>query len=244
MPETVPQQHIARTIQFKMGTLNFQRNYSKSLRLWHWSTFLVVALLLMTVLAGKIFLNSYANGFLVKDQLGKQGVAINMGEAFSVSDAISQPIWRLHTVLGYVLAGLFVFRIVIEFFQPKQQQLMTRFGNAWRERRGGQRAAWHSLIVLLIYGLFYLLLTAIVASGCWLALSTAQPAETVHAVKEFHQQCFFALLVFLFVHLAGVIRAERREHKSLVSAMIHGGERPAAGTKTKNSNRKADVDVI
>lgn len=243
MPETVSQQSIPQQKHCKMGTLNAQRNYSKGLRLWHWLTFLVVTLLLMTVLAGKIFLNSYSNGFLIKDQLGKQGVAVNMGKAFSVSDALSRPIWKLHTVLGYVLAGLFVFRIVIEFFQPKQQQLMTRFGNAWRERKGGERAFWHSFIVLLIYGLFYLLLTAIVASGCWLALTTAQPAETVHAVKEFHQQCFFALLVFLFVHLAGVIRAERRDHKSLVSAMIHGGERPAE-PKTRHSNRQAGVEVI
>ncbi|WP_121355827.1 cytochrome b/b6 domain-containing protein [Flavisolibacter nicotianae] len=224
-----------------METLTLQRNYSKGIRLWHWSTFLVVTLLLATVLAGKFFLNSYTNGFLIKDRLAKQGVAVNMGEAFSVSDAIGKPIWQLHTVLGYFLAGLFVFRIVIEVFQPKKQTLASRFRKAWRERKGQKRGSWQVFLVPAIYSLFYLLLTAIVASGCWLAFTRTASADAVHAVKEFHQQCFFVLLVFLFVHLAGVIRAERRQHKNLVSAMIHGGELPVAKEKERSPNRRADV---
>jgi hypothetical protein len=58
------------------------------------------------------------------------------------------------------------------------------------------------------------------------------------------QQCFVGVLIFFFIHLAGVLRLERNEYKSLVPAVIHGGEkaetdnRAGAGREKKQQRCK------
>jgi cytochrome b len=44
-----------------------------------------------------------------------------------------------------------------------------------------------------------------------------------HALKEVHGFCMYLILAFIFVHLAGVFLAERKNEKGIVSDMINGG---------------------
>lgn len=44
------------------------------------------------------------------------------------------------------------------------------------------------------------------------------------SIRVFHEMTMYFMLVFIWVHLVGVIRAERRERtKGIVSGMINGG---------------------
>jgi Ni/Fe-hydrogenase 1 B-type cytochrome subunit len=231
-----------------MQTLSFQRNYSRTIRLWHWCSFLVVTLLLLTVFAGKFFLNPFANSFRIKDYLDKQRSPISMQQAFGAAAILSERIWKAHIFLGCVLAGLFVFRLLIEFFQPKEQTILFRLRNAWQSltpaRKG--KIAIHYLFIQIIHLAFYLLTAVLVVTGLWLAFRRAMPAsrelsEQIHQIKELHQQCFIGLLFYIFIHLAGVIRTERREHKSLVSSMIHGGSKPPENRTAEQTEKVLNV---
>jgi len=227
-----------------MTLLTFQRNYTKALRLWHWCSFLVVTILLMTVFTGKFFLNDYTNGFIVKDQLSKRGVTVTMDQAFQVSSVIGAKIWQVHIFFGYILTGLFVFRMLMEFFQSKEHRIGYRLVNAakWLFKTKMKTQSVHHFFVQVMYLIFYLLTAVLISTGLWLTFNTASEfSERIHQVKELHQQCFFGLLVFIFVHLAGVIRTERIAHSNLVSAMIHGGEKQAGKGQTKQRQKEARI---
>jgi cytochrome b len=116
--------------------------------------------------------------------------------------------------------------VIIEFFQPNGTSLTARLKNAvlFLKQRTNVKAASHYLVVKLIYLVFYGLLAAIVGTGLWLAFHRdGTSPDEVHSIKEIHEKCFLLMLGFILIHLAGVIRAERKSRQNLVSAMIHGG---------------------
>lgn len=43
-------------------------------------------------------------------------------------------------------------------------------------------------------------------------------------IKSFHGFCMYLILIFIVVHIAGVLLAERKESKGIVSDMINGGK--------------------
>lgn len=197
-------------------------SYSRLLRFWHWSTFLVVLLLLFTVFAGKYFLNSYGNGIRLQQAARQQGLALSPEAARRLAHPLEEPIWELHTVLGYVLTGLFLLRIGAEFAQRGPQRLSTRI-RLLLTLRGSNPEARGALWVQYIYVLFYLLLAGIAGTGLFLAFKDDSPDKALlHDVKEWHEKGFWALLLFLAVHLAGVIRAEWKARPGVVSSMING----------------------
>jgi cytochrome b len=231
-----------------MQPVSFQRTYSKTIRLWHWSSFIIVSLLLITVVIGKFFLNDFSNGFVIKEQLEKQGITINMQQAFAASSSLCQRVWKVHIFLGYVLTSLFAFRLLIEFFRPHTQKISFRLNQAWKELREShqKRSAVHSLFVQVLYIVFYLLTAVMIGTGLWIALHDSSDAsreltDQIHQMKELHQQCFFGLLVFIFIHLAGVIRKERKEHQNLVSAMIHGGRKDILESNNEKQRDKKEA---
>ncbi len=48
--------------------------------------------------------------------------------------------------------------------------------------------------------------------------------DTVHNIKEVHELLYNALLIFVPLHIAGVIIADATEEKGIVSDMINGGK--------------------
>jgi cytochrome b len=196
------------------------------MRLGHWATFLITFLLLLTILVSKTFLGwSHVNNVL-HEGLKKEGIVLGPRQTFNTANLLMERVWDWHMWLGYVLSFLFLFRAVIEFFQPNGTSLTARIKNAalFLKQRTDIKATSHYLVVKLIYLFFYGLLAAIVITGLWLAFNrdTASPEE-VHSIKEIHDKCFLLMLGFILIHLAGVIRAERKSRQNLVSAMIHGG---------------------
>jgi cytochrome b len=198
------------------------------MRLWHWATFLITFFLLLTILVSKTFLGWGHVNSVLQEGLRKEGVVLGPRQTFNTANLLMERVWDWHIWLGYVLSFLFLFRVIIEFFQPNGTSLTARIKNAvlFLKQRTDRKTARHYLMVKLIYLLFYGLLAAIVGTGLWLAFNrdTTSP-DQVHSIKEIHEKCFMLILGFILIHLAGVIWAERRSRQNLVSAMIHGGER-------------------
>lgn len=197
------------------------------MRLWHWTTFIVTALLFYSVFVGKFFLNPFRNTSIIHEGLQQLLTHNSPDPSYVIAEALSASVWNWHIKYGYVLAGLFLFRLVIEMFQKPEERFFYKMKSAFvfarnKESRG---AAAHFLVVRSIYVLFYLLLTTIIATGLWLSLSRHSPnVALVHSVKQAHESCFYLLLLFIFFHTAGVIRAERKGYKNIISNMINGGK--------------------
>ena len=46
--------------------------------------------------------------------------------------------------------------------------------------------------------------------------------DMAHDIKEIHELVFNAVLIFVPLHIVGVIIAENRDEKGIISSMIHG----------------------
>ncbi|RKR84554.1 Ni,Fe-hydrogenase I cytochrome b subunit [Mucilaginibacter gracilis] len=204
------------------------KSYSATLRLWHWANLIVISGSLITVLINSTLTNKHANAKLIKAEFAQSGVTVSDGQARSVAHALGDKTWEIHTYFGYGLAALFLFRLILEFFQVADQKLIRKLKMAYAQFntiKKNRELARHDITVKFIYLLFYGVLAVMVITGLFLAFEDLlAPYKAIrHSVKEVHGFCMYLVLAFIAVHLIGVFLAERKEGKGIVSDMINGG---------------------
>jgi len=204
------------------------KRFSLPLRLWHWVNLIVISGSLITVLINSTITDDGATAQLFKTESGKAGANLSSEQAKTVAHALSDRVWGIHIYFGYALAALFLFRLVLEFFQVTDQKFIRKIKTAYHQFhtvKENREAARHELTVKFIYSIFYILLTIMVLTGLFLAFEDAlEPFKAIrHSVKEVHGICMYFVLAFIAVHIAGVLLAERKENAGIVSDMINGG---------------------
>lgn len=204
------------------------KKISAGLRFWHWANALVITGLLVTVLINSTVLDDRSNQSFLKTQLQKDGTILTGQQARSLAHAQSDEVWGIHVYFGYFLAALFVFRLILGFFQPKEQRFFTQLKIVYQKYfvlKQNTYLAKHDLAVKIIYLLFYVMLTVMVTTGLSLAfedeLTLSRPLH--HTIKEIHGFTMYLVLAFIAVHLIGVYLAERSRSPGIVSDMINGG---------------------
>jgi Ni/Fe-hydrogenase 1 B-type cytochrome subunit len=203
------------------------KKYSAPLRLWHWLSVIVISGSLLTVLADSTITNGRTNSGLIKDALSEKNIVISADQARSAAHEIGDKVWELHTYFGYALAGLLIFRLILEFFQRADQKLIRSIKAAYHQHvilKKDREIAKHELIVKSLYLAFYTLLLIMATTGICLAFEDDVPAlKKIHAIREIHGFCMYLIIAFIIVHLSGVFLAERKDDKGIVSDMINGG---------------------
>lgn len=210
-----------------MNSVSFREAHSRGIRFWHWATVLVMSFQLLTAFTGKFFFNNIKISGVLDEQLQKKGVHLQGEKIWDITYALKDNVWRWHTWIGYILSGLLVLRILIEFFQPSGEKFSARIKNSikWLKRKEERKSTVHYLIVKVIYLLAYLLIGVLAGTGIWMGLNRNTPVyftEQFHFVKEIHELGVNFFMVFLLIHIVGVIRAERGKYSNIVSGMIHG----------------------
>jgi Ni/Fe-hydrogenase 1 B-type cytochrome subunit len=205
------------------------KKYSAPLRLWHWANTIVISGSLITVLINSTITNQRATSRLMSDELQKSGAAVSNEQVRSAAHALSDSVWDVHKYFGFCLAGLLLFRLVLEFFQLADQKLIRRIKGAWVKFnviKTNREETRHELTVKAIYSIFYILLIIQVITGLFLAFEDAMaPFKSIrHSVSDVHSFCMYLIIAFIVVHLAGVFLAERKDKKGIVSDMINGGQ--------------------
>jgi Ni/Fe-hydrogenase 1 B-type cytochrome subunit len=202
---------------------------SAALRFWHWAEVIVISGSLITVLINSTITNQRKISSMVQTELKDGGATVTQDQASSVAHALGDSVWDVHIYFGYCLAALFLFRLILEFFQLADQKFIRRMKIAYKQfktTKENRQAALHELTVKIIYTVFYGLLLIMVLTGLFLAFEDAMaPFKSIrHSVRSFHGFCMYLILAFIVVHLVGVFLAERRrDGAGIVSDMINGG---------------------
>lgn len=215
-----------------MNRVSFREQHSRAIRFWHWSTVFVLSFILLTAFTAKFFVNPYENHPVIFNALTRQGLNPTGEGVHQITNLLATKVWKVHTFFGYILAGLLAFRFLAEIFQPGDQRIANRIGNALRLLKMKQeiRTSRHYLIVRLIYIIVYTLLAVISYTGVWMGLHSQllfNETAQYHHMKEYHETAVNLFLLLMLVHLIGVIRAERGKYKNIVSDMINGGKENA-----------------
>jgi Ni/Fe-hydrogenase 1 B-type cytochrome subunit len=205
------------------------KKHSAPLRLWHWANTVVISGSLITVLINSTITDDQATSAFFKDEFKKAGASVTDDQVRSVAHALSDSVWDVHKYFGYCLAGLLLFRLVLEYFQLADQKFIRKMKNVYfqfKTVKKDRAATMHELAVKIIYSIFYTLLVIMVVTGLFLAFEDAMaPFKSIrHTVKDVHGFCMYLVLGFIVVHLAGVFLAERKDSKGIVSDMINGGK--------------------
>ncbi|MFA6196043.1 MAG: cytochrome b/b6 domain-containing protein [Sulfurimonas sp.] len=185
--------------------------YSLGFRVWHWLNALVILGLLGTVFLRKTFLSWRDNAEIMMQKFAEMGVVITKEQAKVVAQIIRDGMWEWHIILGYALAFLVLYRIYLFF---KERDTKEIFSSLTLHKKG----------VKSLYYIFYATLVFMSVSGLVIEfyefLGLAK--ETAHAIAEVHEAVFNFILIFVPLHIAGVIIAENKDEKGLVSTMING----------------------
>lgn len=201
------------------------KKYNLKIRVWHWLSALVIMGSLITVLINSTLLDRSQSSFVQKE-LQDAGVILTTKQARAATHGLEDQIWGIHIYFGYALAALFLFRLISEFFLPKPSKLSNSIKELFRNYREKKSIFdRHKLAVKVLYLVFYLILFVIVCTGLTMAFQDDLGISNnfAHNIKEIHGFCMYLVLGFIVLHIGGVILAENREDKGIVSAMINGG---------------------
>jgi cytochrome b561 len=189
----------------KMG-----KNYSALLRIWHWLNVIAVLGLLGTFFLRKTFLSWKTNSLLITEKLSSFDIEVTAEQAAAIAKAIRAPMWEWHIIFGVMLALLLLVRILI----------------LWKEKGFGydDQGSMHMRMVHFGYKIFYLILIFMAVSGVLLTWyeSFGISKELAHTIKEQHEFIAWTVVVFVPLHLIGVVVAEYQGQKNIISRMISG----------------------
>lgn len=185
--------------------------YTASFRIWHWLNATVILGLVGTVLLRKSFLSWRTNSEIIMTKLSDIGVEIFKEDAVTIAKAIRAGMWEWHLILGYALAFLVVYRIALLFFDKSKRE---DFGSLELHKKG----------VKVLYYILYAAIIFMTFSGFAMYLNEelGLAEATVKSIKELHELAYNYFLIFIPLHVAGVVVADIRDEHGIISTMING----------------------
>ena len=192
------------------------KKWSLNFRIWHWIHATVVLGLLGTVFLRKTFLSWRANSEILSTKLSGIDISVTTDQAKMLAKSIRAPMWEWHILLGYALAALLIWRILL-FFTESGKQNYRDLG----------KETFHKKMVKLGYIGIYGILLFMAASGLVIHFYEALglTKDGAHDIKEIHELVFNAILIFAPLHIIGVFIAENQDEKGILSDMVNGGSK-------------------
>lgn len=185
--------------------------YTIKFRIWHWLNAIVVLGLLGTVFLRKTFLSYKANAEIIMAKLADLGNEIQLEDAKSIARTIRNVMWEWHLFLGYALAFLLLYRVVLFFIDKSQRD---PFSSLSLHKKGVK-----ALYYILYATLFFMTITGF---AIYLQQALGLGESTVKLLKESHEAVFIFIMIFVPLHVGGVVVADIKEEHGLISTMING----------------------
>ena len=185
--------------------------YSLKFRIWHWLNVLVVLGLLGTVFLRETFLSWRTNAEILSTKLLEFDITITQEQAKILAKAIRAEMWEWHIYLGYALTALVLYRIYLYF---KDDSLREKFSDLDLHKKGVK-----SLYIMLYAVLIFMSLSGL---SIYFYQELGLSKEFTHDIKEIHELVYNFILIFVPLHIGGVVIADATQEKGLIATMIHG----------------------
>ena len=187
--------------------------FSLSFRIWHWLNVIIILGLLGTVFLRQTFLSWKTNAEILINKLLEINIEITETQAKVLAKAIRAGMWEWHIILGYGLAILVLFRIYLYFKDSSIKESFTSL-------------SLHKKIVRISYYIINITLVLMAVTGLVINFheELGLIKETAHDIKEIHELGYFIILYFVPLHILGVIIAENRDEKGIISSIVNGRE--------------------
>ncbi|WP_159022635.1 cytochrome b/b6 domain-containing protein [Formosa sp. L2A11] len=184
--------------------------YSKVYRLMHWAIAISFLLLLLTIFLRLTWLNKVNVAAIIKDYLTGTEQNLSQDQLITLAKKIRKPMWDWHIYIGYVLVGLFSIRFILPAFGT--MKIQNPFGKNLSTKMKLQK--WTYLI-------FYVCVIVSLITGLIIEFG---PKEFKKPMEEIHVLGIYYLIAFIVIHLAGVLIAEFKDQKGIISRIVSGSK--------------------
>jgi cytochrome b561 len=177
-------------------------------RLLHWAIAFSILFLMLTVFLRLTWLEKNNVAAILQDNLKALDINLNHDDAIKIAKQIRKPMWDWHIYTGYFLIALYLLRITnlftagIVFPSP-----FTKKSTLKQKVQG-----W-------AYIIFYFLMGISLITGF---LIVKGPEDWEKLLESIHVQSIYYIVLFIFMHMVGLVLAEISDQKGIVSKMIHG----------------------
>ena len=179
-------------------------------RLLHWAIAFTVLFLLLTILLRMGWMNKDNIGKIVQASLKVSGQAISLEQAQQIGKDVRRPMWNYHILAGYVLIGLYLIRAGLTAING------IAFKNPFSGETSGKEKfrSW-------LYIIFYFLLAVSLFTGLMVVNG---PKDLKEGMEWIHVKSLYYVVVFIIVHILGVVIADAGAEKGVISRMITGSK--------------------
>jgi cytochrome b561 len=187
------------------------RDYPVVYRLIHWAIAFCMAILLITIFLRLTWMNTDHVGDIIKRNLSTNNISLSESQILTVAKQIRQPMWFWHVRTGYVLVGLFCIRLALAFMNQ------MKFSNPFAKQP--------DLIVKIQYSLYLVFYIGMAISLITGLIMEFGPRSLKLLMIKIHSLSNYFLIPFLIMHLAGVLLAEFKNQKGIISKIVSGTKR-------------------
>jgi len=194
-----------------------QKKWSRAMVVYHWLAAIVILGLLLTGISHMSVLNPRTIAENAAAMASQHGITLSRNALRAVGGAVNGAVMNIHFILGYSLATLIIFRIIL-FFTGDQRV----FKMAKKSFTPGMKK--HKPLVNILYLALYagILTMAITGLSMKFGGSLGISHETHEVLQDIHVSVMYCILTFVFVHLIGIFRAENTDQPGVTSSMMSG----------------------
>jgi cytochrome b561 len=188
-----------------------ETRFNLASRLIHWVIAFTFLYILLTVLLRMGWMNKVNVGDILQENLAKDGINLDRDTAGNLAKKVRRPMWDTHIIAGYVLIGLYVVRMIINYVQGFGFESPLKAGISGYKKF----KSW-------IYVLFYTFLAGSLITGLLIEFG---PGSVHEISEEIHKLALYYMIAFIVLHLVGVIIADGTRERGIISKII-SGDRP------------------
>lgn len=184
------------------------KEFNLTHRLLHWCIAFAFLFLMLTVFLRLTWLEKNNVATLLQDNLKALNINLNHDDAIKIAKQIRKPMWDWHIYTGYFLIALYALRMINLF------KLGITFPNPF-----AKNSTLKQKIQGWSYIIFYFLMGISLLTGF---LIVKGPENWGDFLEDIHVQSIYYSILFIIMHITGLVLAELSNQKGIISKMIHG----------------------
>ncbi len=182
--------------------------YSRTYRIMHWLIAICMMLILLTIFLRLTWLEKNNVSQIIQEYLKSINISLTEDQSILLAKKIRKPMWEWHIYLGYALVALYSIRVALPFFGQ------MKFHFPWSKELNSKDKfkQW-------VHFIFYIAVFISLATGLIIELG---PKEYKKPMEEIHELSLYYLLTYIVLHFSGILIAEFKDRKGIVSEIISG----------------------
>ncbi len=191
-----------------------QKQFTPLYRIWHWTMALSVIGLLATVALRKSFLSWRTNTEIIMTKFQDAGVEVTHELAKATAKAIRSGMWEWHYIFAIFLGISIAIRIYMMLTKQAKLPIVNFFQASIFEKK--MQTGVYTLLC------FFIMMMALSGGFLYFYEALGFTKDSIHWVKETHELMMWGVIVFVGLHLVGVLKHELTTKEPIISKMIHG----------------------